>query len=160
MKKILVAIDGSKGALKAVDYVGQQFVGMSDLQITLFHVLPGVVPELWDDGHILTGEEKAARNAVLDKWLANQKLKLDPIFQTATETLRGKGINPDQIETKSVSGSAANVTECILTEARTGGYQTLVLGRCGHSPAAHFFMGSIASRIINHGAGITICVVE
>jgi nucleotide-binding universal stress UspA family protein len=160
MKKMLVAIDGSKGGLKAVEYVGQQFAGMSDMRMTLFHVLPGVAPELWDDGHVLTEEEKTARNVVLDKWLANQKLKLDPIFQTAIETLTRNGINPEQIETKSISGSAAKVTDCLLTEAKTGGYQTLVLGRCGHSPAAHFFMGSIANRIINHGAGIAICVVE
>jgi len=33
MKKILVAIDGSEGALRAVDYVGQQFTGLNDLQI-------------------------------------------------------------------------------------------------------------------------------
>lgn len=157
---MLVAIDGSRGALKAVEYVGQQFAGMSDLQITLFHVLPGVAPELWDDGHILTEEERAARNVVLDKWVSNQKLKLAPIFQTAIEKLIRNGINPKQIETKSASESAAKVPDCILTEAKNGGYQTLVLGRCGHSPTAHYFMGSIASKIINHGAGITISVVE
>jgi nucleotide-binding universal stress UspA family protein len=133
---------------------------MSDLQITLFHVLPGVAPELWDDGHILTEEERAARNVVLDKWASNQKLKLAPIFQTAIEKLIRNGINPKQIETKSASESAAKVPDCILTEAKNGGYQTLVLGRCGHSPTAHYFMGSIASKIINHGAGITISVVE
>ena len=160
MGKMLVAVDGSKGALKAVEYVGQQFEGMSDLRITLFHVLPGVAPELWDDGHILTEEEKAARNAVLDKWAANQKLKLDHIFQAAIEILIRNGINPKQIETKSVSGFAVRVADCILTEAKNGGYQTLVLGRCGYSPAVHYFLGSIASRIINHGAGITISVVE
>jgi Universal stress protein family len=35
MKKILVAIDGSPCALKALEYVGEQFSGMNDLQITL-----------------------------------------------------------------------------------------------------------------------------
>ncbi|HMK74581.1 MAG TPA: universal stress protein [Thermodesulfobacteriota bacterium] len=55
MRKILIVIDGSEGALKAVDYAGKQFTGMGDLQITLYHVSPGVPPELWDDGHILNG---------------------------------------------------------------------------------------------------------
>jgi hypothetical protein len=50
MRKILIAIDGSEGALKAVDYVGRQFSGINDGIITLFYVSPGVPPELWDDG--------------------------------------------------------------------------------------------------------------
>ena len=160
MKKMLIAIDGSKGALKAVDYAGDQFRGIRDLRITLFHVLQGVPPELWDDGHILTEGEKTSRKVVLDKWMANQKLKIEPIFQTAVEALTGKGINQGQIEKKLIYGSAANVVECILTEARAGGYQTLVMGRCGHSATAHFLLGSTVSKIINHGAGIAICVVE
>lgn len=160
MKKILIAIDGSQCALRAVDYVGEQFAGIKDLQVTLFHVLQAVPPELWDDGHILTEGERSARKAVLDKWLANQKLKVEPIFQTAMETLTRKGINPEQIETKSIHGSAASVVECILTEARTGGYKTLVMGRCGHSPAGHFLMGNAISKVLNYGAGIAICVVE
>ncbi len=122
--------------------------------------MPGVAPELWDDGHILTEEEKRTRKVVLDKWLVNQKLKLEPIFRTAIERLTRKGIGPEQIETKSASESINNIPECILTEARTGGYQTLVIGRCGHSRAVHLLMGSTTSKIINRGAGIALCVVE
>jgi hypothetical protein len=81
MKKIPVVIDRSEGALKAVDYVGGMFGGISDLEVTLFHVLPGVPPEFWDDGHILTEEEKAARKTILEKRQANQKTRLEAIFQ-------------------------------------------------------------------------------
>jgi nucleotide-binding universal stress UspA family protein len=160
MRKILVALDGSQGFLKVADYVGRQFSGMSDLRITLFHVLPGIAPELWDDGHILTEEEKAERETVLEKWLANQKLQLEPLFQTAIETLVKKGIKPEQIETKSVAESINNIPECILAEARTGGYTTLVMGRCGHSRTAHLLMGNTANKIIHTGAGIPVCLVE
>ncbi len=160
MKRILIAIDGSDGSLRAVDYVGQLFLGIVDLEITLFHVLPGVPPELWDDGHILTDEEKRARKAVLDKWLGNQKLRLDAIFNPAVETLARRGIRPDQIQTKSVSESVKNVAECILAEAKSGRYQTLVMGRCGASRTAHALLGSMVNKIMNQGAGITVCVVE
>ncbi len=160
MKRMLIAIDGSDGSLRAIDYVGQQFSGVGDLKITLFHVLSGVPPELWDDGHILSDEERRARRAVLDKWLSNQKLKLDAVFNPALETLTRRGIKPEQIETKSVSESVKNVAECILAEAKTGRYQTLVMGRCGASPTAHTLLGSIVSKIMNQGAGITVCVAE
>jgi len=159
MKKILVAIDGSEGALKAVDYVGRQFSGTADLQITLFHVSPGIPPELWDDGHILSEEEKADRKKVLDKWLNNQKLRLESVFQPAVKMLTNRGIEAKQIETKSASESVKNTPECIMAEAKTGGYLTLVMGRCGLHRTAHALLGSTVSRIINGGAEIATCVV-
>jgi nucleotide-binding universal stress UspA family protein len=159
MRKILIAIDGSEGASKAADYAGKQFAGISDLQITLYHVSPGVPPELWDDGHILDEEEKTARRKVLDKWLANQQAKIESIFQPAIEGLTQRGINPKQIETKSVSESVKNTAECILAKAKTGGYQTLIMGRCGAPATVHALMGSIANKIASRGAGIAVCLV-
>ncbi len=159
MKKMLVAIDDSEGSWKAIDYVGQQFAGLGDLQITLFHVLRGLPPQFWDDGHFLTEEEKAARKIVVEKWLSNQKYVLEPLFKRAIEKLTASGIRRDQIETKSISESIDVVAQCILVEAKAGGYQTLVIGRCGRS-VRHFLLGSTASTIINAGAGMAICVVE
>ncbi len=80
MRKVLIAIDGSEGAQKAVDYAGRQFAGISDLQITLYHVSPGVPPELWDDGHILSEEEKKAREKVRDKWLSTSRRNSNLFF--------------------------------------------------------------------------------
>lgn len=159
MRKALVAIDDSDGSWKAIDYVGHQFEGMKDLKITLLHVLEGLPPQFWDDGHLLTEEEKASRKIVIEKWFSNQKYVLEPLFKRAIETLISLGIRRDQIETKSISESIQVIPQCILAEAKAGGYQTLVIGRCGHS-LRHYFLGSTASAIINAGAGIAICVVE
>ena len=159
MRKILIPIDGSEGASKAVDYAGKQFTGIGDLRITLYHVSLGVPPELWDDGHILNEEEKTARRKVLDKWLTNQQAKIESVFQPAIESLTQNGIKPKQIETKSVSESVRNTAECILAEAKAGGYQTLIMGRCGASTTAHALMGSIANKIISRAAGIAVCLV-
>jgi nucleotide-binding universal stress UspA family protein len=159
MRKILIAIDGSEGASKAVDYAGKQFAGIGDLHITLYHVSPGVPPELWDDGHILNEDEKAARKKILDKRLANQQAKIESVFRPAIESLTQSGIKAEQIETKSVSESVQNTAECILAEAKGGGYQTLIMGRCGASATVHALLGSIANRIINRGIGIAICLV-
>ncbi len=160
MKKLLIAIDGSQHALRAVDYVAEQFSGVSNLKVTLFYVSPGIPPELWDDGHILTEAERTERKAVLDKWLHNQRLTLESIFQPAGERLVKKGFQREQIETKSVSETVENVSECILAEAKNGGYQTLVTGRCGVSSMVHSLLGSTVNKILNRGAGIAICVVE
>ncbi len=159
MNKMLIAIDGSQCAMRAVDYVGRQFSGNRDLRIILLHVLPYPPAPFWDDGHILSDEEKTARNKVIETWLANQRAKLEPLFSEAVEILIGKGIGPEQIEKKSISDST-DVAESILEEARDGEYQTLVLGRCGLSASKRFLMGSVTTKIINNGTGVVICVVE
>jgi len=156
---MLLAIDGSQCSMRAVDYAGRQFSGNRDLRITLLHVLPYPPAPFWDDGHILTEEEKTARNKVIEKWLVNQRAKLEPLFHEAVEILIAKGIGPEQIEKKSISDST-DVAESILEEARDGGYQTLVLGRCGLSASKRFLMGSVTTKIVNNGSGIAICIVE
>jgi nucleotide-binding universal stress UspA family protein len=159
MKKMLVCIDDSEGSWKAIEYVGDQFAGVKDLEITLFHVLLGLPPEFWDDGHFLTEEEKLARKTVVDKWMANQKQILDPLFQKAVKTLVSQGILPEQIKSKFKSESIDAVDQCILTEARSGHYRMLVIGRCGQHSTKHFLLGSVTGRILNSGAGMAICVV-
>ena len=159
MNRMLIAIDGSECSIRAVDYVARQFSCNRDLQITLLHVLPYPPAPFWDDGHVLSEEEKTERNKVIEKWLANQRAKLEPVFGKAVEMLLGQGIGPEQIGKKSVSDST-DVAQSILEEARDGGYRTLVLGRCGLSASKKFLMGSVTTKIVNHGAGLAICVVE
>ena len=159
MRKILVAIDGSESASRVIEYCGKQFSGMSDLSLTLFHVLPNLPPRFWDDGHILTRTEKEARQGVVDKWLGNQKLATAPMFRNAIETLTRAGIPHERIETKTIPDSTNEVTS-ILEEARDGGYLTLVLGRYGLSWVDEHVLGSTTGKIIHRGAGLAICVVE
>ncbi|HSB31586.1 MAG TPA: universal stress protein [Candidatus Sulfobium mesophilum] len=159
MNKILIAIDESQCSRSAVEYIGRQFSGNREIMITLLHVLPYPPAPFWDDGHILSDEEKSARNRVLEKWLINRRAQLEPLFRKAAEVLIEKGIGPEQIEKKSISDSS-DVAESILEEVRDGGYQTLVLGRCGLSASKRFLMGSVTTKIVNHGSGIAICIVE
>jgi nucleotide-binding universal stress UspA family protein len=158
-RKVLIGIDGSPDSLKAVDHVGTQFHGIKDLRITLLHALPGLPPEFWDDGHILNEKEKEAREKVVKKWISNQKKCLKPMFEEASRILRKKGLTSNQIKYKTVPQSL-DIVASILEEAKNGGYQTLVVGRCGRSSVSHAVLGSIAGRIVNHGAGIAVCVVE
>ncbi|MGD0663418.1 MAG: universal stress protein [Syntrophorhabdales bacterium] len=159
MRRILVAIDGSKHSSRVIEYCGKQFSGMSDLSLTLFHVLPNLPARFWEEGHLLTKREMTARRVVADKWLINEKLATEPMFQSAIETLTRAGIPQEQIETKTIPDSTNEVTS-ILEEARDGGYLTLVLGRYGLSWVDEHVLGSTTIRIIHRGAGLAICVVE
>jgi nucleotide-binding universal stress UspA family protein len=160
MNKILLAIDESENALKAVEFAGRLLAGAGDVQITLFHVLPDFPPTFWDDGHILNAAERAARQEVIGKWQSNQQLKLEPLFKGATKRLEDSGFDKNQIITKSIVEALDVVSDCILAEARTGGYQMLVMGRHGYSKTKRLIMGSVANAVINNGSGLSICIVE
>jgi hypothetical protein len=155
-RDVLIAFDGSESAFKAVDYVGAQFSGLKDVKVTLLYVIPNVPPQFWDDGHILTPAERQERQAVIDRWFANQKMVLEPHFEKARRVLVEKGMDAGQVETV-VAGDTVTVAEAILEEAKTGRYRTLVLGRHGAVP---ILAGGLAATILHRGAGLAVCIVE
>jgi len=156
MIKLIIAIDDSTSSMKAVDYVAQQFASCG-AQIGLVHVLPNLPAIFWDEGHILSEEEKRDRKKVVDKWLDAQKAKMEPIFKRSAETLAAKGIPSDWVKTKFLSDST-DVADSLLEEARDNGYEAIVVGRSHHSPKN--VLGTVAGRIATHGAGIVVTIVE
>lgn len=159
MKKMLIAVDDSKCAMRAVEYAGEQFGGMNGLQVTLVHVLPNLPAIFWDEGHILSDAEKTERKKVTDKWLDNEKKRIEPLFTLAVDALSTKGIKKDQIKTKFISDST-DVAESLIEEAKDGSYQTLIMGRCGISQGKGGLAGSVTSKIIHLAAGVAVTVVE
>src|SRR5512135_3307793 len=117
MNRMLIAIDGSDCALRALEYAGKQFSGAADLQITLLHVLPYPPAPLWDDGHIPTEVEKKERSDAIEKWLTNQRSRAEGIFSRAVAILTGNGLGAQQIEKKTISDSI-DVAGSILEETR------------------------------------------
>jgi nucleotide-binding universal stress UspA family protein len=159
MKKMLIALDDSPHTTKAVEYVAQQFAGSADLEVELVHVLPNLPAIFWDEGHILSEDEKQDRKKVVDKWIADRKAKMAPAFKRAIDTLTGNGIKPQQITTKSLSDST-DVAESILEEAKDGGYRTIVVGRRDIASGKHPLIGSVSSKIIAQGSGVAVTIVE
>ncbi len=156
MTKMLIAIDDSPSAMKAVEYVSEQFNRASDMEIDLVHVLPNLPAIFWDEGHILSQDEKRERQKVVDKWLVAQKSKMEPLFKKALELLTAKGIAPGKVRTKFLSDST-DVSSSLLEEARDGNYQTIVVGRSHHSPK--HVLGTVAGRIADHGSGFVVMIV-
>jgi nucleotide-binding universal stress UspA family protein len=159
MKTMLIAIDDSKNAMKAVEYVATQCRGTQDLRIGLVHVLPNLPAIFWDEGHILSEDEKKERKRVVDKWLADRRTKMEPVFRKAIDILKEAGISSEQIRTKSISDST-DVADSILEEARNEGYQTVIVGRRGISAGKRLLMGSVTSKIITQGSGLAVTIVE
>jgi nucleotide-binding universal stress UspA family protein len=158
MRKILVAIDDSDGSAKAVDFIGKTFSGLGDVHVTLLHVLSTFPQAMWDDGHILSHEERSAREQVIDKWVENQRLRLSPMFEKATRTLVEDGIKADQIETATVTDTL-DIAEKILHEVEAGGYQIVAVGRHGSSKGTRKPIGTVANTVVSRASDMTVCIV-
>lgn len=159
MKRMLIAIDDSPCAMKAVEYAGEQFGGVKDLEITLVHVLPNLPALFWDEGHILTDAEKSDRKKLVDRWLEAQRKKIEPLFGMAVDGLTRKGMGKERLVTKFVSDST-DVAQSLIETAKDGGFGTIVLGRCGAALGKAALAGSVTTRIIHLASGVTITVVE
>jgi nucleotide-binding universal stress UspA family protein len=158
LKKILIAIDGSDCSFRAVAYAGEQFSGMSNLQITLLHVIPYPPAPLWDDGHIRTNAEKEEKQKAIDQWVRDRHEAAGPMFDKAIAILAGKGIERDALSSRTISDSS-DIAESILEEARNDGYRTLIAGRRGVTALKGILTGSVTTKLVNHGSGLAICVV-
>ncbi len=148
--KILIAIDSSENALRAVDHAGFMISG-TDCEVTLFHTMRNLnrfVP--------LEVLEEAPELEQLWKSKAGQEI--EPYMKKAKEMLLEAGLDETQIFTKVVDGSR-NAASDLLEEARSNGYGTIVLGRRGLSGVKEFLMGSVTSKVLQNSAGLAVWVV-
>jgi nucleotide-binding universal stress UspA family protein len=157
--KILVAVDGSEGAMLAVDYVANVVGSIHHFDITLFHVVRG-----FDFFHQMAGRPPdAAPDKVLkekfDKELEQAGREIEPVFEEATKRLLKAGAAPASVTEKVVKGPNTR-SSAIADEAEQGGYDTIVVGRRGLSKVQEFFMGRVSSKVIQLAKDKTVWVVS
>ena len=90
--KVLIALDSSQGAWGAVEYVAEAFGQTPGVQVTLLHVLSGLPPAFWDDGHILEEKEKESRQRLVAGWQKEQEKKWQGLVKKAHERLTKAGV--------------------------------------------------------------------
>ncbi|MBW1943692.1 MAG: universal stress protein, partial [Deltaproteobacteria bacterium] len=139
-KKVLICVDRSGNALRAVDHVGFMLSG-TDCQITLFNTmrdLKRMIPkEVVEEAPELEKlwEEKAAR-------------EVGETMKKAKAMLIEAGIPEEQISKRVVQGSRSPGDD-IIKEAKQKGYGTIVMGRRGISGFKEFVFGSVTKKILN-----------
>lgn len=147
-KNILIAVDDSDNARRAVSYVGQLLGGIGGFKVTILHV----VPEAEEDYFSITAEK--------DEWLEQYRKKMDAVLEDCRQVLIGAGFAPEDVSARSPLRYCPSMAECILSERDELEYDTIVLGRQGLSRSEEFLFGSISSKIVTHARNCTVWVVE
>lgn len=160
--KILVAVDDSTHAARALRYVGTLLRDARDVQVTLFHVLKPVPRGLLEHGG---AEDPEAENRLAHDlrkeqacWTLSESLMKYPILTDALEVLGRSGFPLDRVTLK--FGYKDDIARNILEEARNGGYGTIVVTRHGSNGLKRFFSGGITDRLLRNATGFTLWVVE
>ncbi len=150
-KKILFAVDGSSKCFQALESIAHLVSHQHCFHFTLFHCTPQV-------SHLYPGELWEAESAVA---LAarTQTEHAQEIFAEAKRILVENGIAEDRI----VSTLKTNSTDPgsdILDEAKNHGFETVIVGRRGRSPAQSLLLGSVSSRVAEYADNRTVWVVD
>jgi len=147
-KNIVVAVDDSDNARRAVDYVGQLLGDSKGFKILLLHVIPEPEEDYFPDP-----EQK-------DRWLEHHRDKMGRRMQEYRQMLIDCGFRPEDVREQMSHRFCPSMAECILTERDKIRYDTIVVGRQGLSRSEEFLFGSISSKIVTHGRNCTVWVVK
>jgi nucleotide-binding universal stress UspA family protein len=153
----MIALDDSEDSWQAVTYAGERFGRSAEVRITLLHVLPDLPPEFWDIGHFLSRAERKARERLIEEWEKSQEKKWTALVRKAKDYLVRSGISASAVRRKFVPGIGDPATETV-TEARKGGFSTIIIGRGGVRKGPPSPLGGNADKVIRQAWDLNVIV--
>lgn len=147
-RHILIAVDGSENARRAVLYVADFLGGFPGFRITLLNI----IPEPPED-YFKTSEE---RNA----WIESQRHKAEKMLENYRQILIQSGFSEEKVTVKVDIKDCPSVAECILDELKKIKACTIVVGRRGISKKEEFLFGSTSNKIIHYAKNCSVWVIE
>lgn len=154
-KKILVAFDDSENAMRAVEYIASSF--SQDQQITLLSIIPdtAAICDMNSPSLIPYFQERQASFCTIED---HKRELVDEALRKAKGTLMEAGFDEKNITTKAQT-KKKGVARDIISEANSG-YDTIVVGRKGHSKVKDFLLGSVSQKILNLAKDVSVILVD
>ncbi len=147
-RNILIAVDDSQNAQRAVTYVGRLLGGIRGFKVTVLHVIPE--PE----------EDYFPKETDKDQWFKEYCQRVDQMLEEYRRILIDTGFNPEDVSTRSTTRYFHSMAECILAEKDSTEYSTLVVGRKGLTHKEEFLFGSVSGKIVRTARNCAVWVVE
>ena len=153
--KVLVALDDSENATRAVEYISKNF--SPDHEVTLFSVMPDtqmlcninspeLTPYFWSQRNVFCSLE--------DK----KKELIQAAADRAKDVLLKAGFKKEKISVK-VQAKKKGIARDIVAEAESG-YDTIVMGRRGLSGIREFVMGSVSQKVLHSVKDVSVVIVS
>lgn len=147
---ILLAVDGSQGALRALDHVCFMVSGAQNVRVEMVHIRPKIT----DFCEITIAPEEVADLAeAIEK---GDRRCLDDFSAQAAQTMHNYGLKPGQIPLRTIDGGFS-VAQAIISHAASNGFGTIALGRRGSTRS--FFTGSVSRKVLQKTSGCAVWIV-
>ncbi len=147
-RKILVAVDASENAMRAVEYTGTIVRDGQDFSVTLLYIIRNPSKDHFSD---------------MDQWkqaCLNVKQQGIEALERAEKILAEQGMPEDAIDTKMTEASGSSIATEILKVQQSEGFGTVVVGRRGVSKEEEFLFGSVSNKVVHYARNCTVWVVE
>jgi nucleotide-binding universal stress UspA family protein len=147
-RNILIAVDESDNAKRAVLYVKDLLAGLSGFHITIATIIPQP-PE----DYFITEQEK-------NTWIENQNRAAERILADYRQIFIQAGFREEDVVSHLVMKECSSLAECILEEQGKLSCGTVVIGRRGISRKEEFMFGSTSNKILHTAKDCSVWVIE
>ena len=149
LPRLMVAVDGSESAMRAIDHVCSIFKGNREAKFHLLHVIPRLVESCAID----FGEGRDRLEMVGRRGAHHC---IDHFYNKTLARFKAAGIASHQIETQIIE-KKLNPGKAIIQTAVEGRFGTLIIGRRGINRS--FFTGSVSRYVINRAENMALWLV-
>lgn len=146
-QRFLIAMDKSETSRRAVRYVGQMALGLTEKHICLLHVYPEPPPDFYTKG------------GQLDRYQMLKDERAGLFLQDAAIILEEMGISGRDISQRICMAEGKTISQMVLDIRKEGGFGTVVTGKRGVSKAEEFLFGSISNALARHARDFTAWIV-
>lgn len=153
-RKILIALDGSTYGTNALHYLCQLFKDVHDIHLHLLSLIPGSSgpqPSQWQDQVDFMNSISPANK--------KKKERCQKIINNSSQYLQRNGIDKIRI-TSSIHFSCTSIASEIISEARKGLYDALVIGRRGLGKLEEWIMGSVSGAVLEKCPDVPIWIID
>jgi nucleotide-binding universal stress UspA family protein len=147
-RHVLIAVDDSKNAERAVLYAADFLGGVPGFRATVLTV----IPEPPEDYFSSDGE----RLSWLDEHRAEAKKRLDRY----REVLIQSGFDAKKVGTLVDVRDCPSIADCIIEIQQKLDCCTVIVGRRGISKKEEFLFGSTSSKVVHSGRNCAVWVIE
>ena len=148
VKHILIAVDTSDNARRAVSFVGDFLGCYEGMRVTLLLVVLEPEATFFRD------------NGARKTWLAEKQEEARQVMAQYRDILLEAGFAEDKIGVRIDTMQAPSVAACILRVQEELKCSVIVIGRRGISKKEEFIFGSTSNRIIHEAQKCAVLVIE
>jgi len=147
-KHVLIAVDESENAKRAMLYVADFLGGFPGFRATLLSVIPEPEADFF--------ENEEARKA----WTREQLDSANRMLENYRQVLIQSGFPPEKVRSRSCVGDAKSLSEIILEVQCEMSCCTVVVGRGHKTKSEEFILGSLSSQLVHQAKNCAVWVVE